>query len=119
MAENEVVFRQYNERVEEGFAELKRMAEEEGQESLLDDDNSTLHFYCECSDEDCRQRVQLEPSRYKDIHIRRDRFVVVCGHENETIERVVEKTPDYCVIEKLMSPPTVATSLHDTGTDNS
>jgi hypothetical protein len=37
---------------------------------------------------------------YEAVHRRPHRFIVVPGHENETVERVVEMHPTYSVVEK-------------------
>lgn len=119
MGENEVVFREHNERASKSFDELKKIAKEEGQEKYIVEDDTPLLFYCECADEDCRKRVKLKPSRYNEIHKQRDRFVVICGHEAERIERVIGKETGFCIIEKFIKPPESATNLNKTEVDNS
>lgn len=114
MAENEVVFRQYNEKIQKGFAELKVLAQEEGHHSLVDDDDMPLHFYCECSDEDCTKRVILKPSLYSKIHKSRNSFVLIPGHETKSIERTVTEKSGYNVVEKFISPPQKVTQLNPT-----
>lgn len=118
MAENEVVFRQYNERIETGFKELRKIADEENQKNTFEHDDSPLQFYCECSDENCKKRVSIRPSQYGEIHKRRDRFVVVCGHETQRIERVIGNESAYCIVEKFTKPPESATKLNKTETNN-
>ena len=110
MAENEAVFREYNERAKKAFDEFQRVAKEEGQEGFILDNDTPLHFYCECSDLNCRQRIKLNPSHYNEIHKRRDHFIVICGHDIKAIERVVKETPDYCIIEKFKQPPEAVTA---------
>lgn len=117
MVENEVVFRQYNERALDGFNKLKEIAEEDGQDYVVEDDAQLL-FNCECSDEDCRQRVTLKPSRYNEIHQHRDRFVIVRGHEVKEIEKVIEKEAEFSIVEKFMTPPQSARGLHKTNIKN-
>ena len=118
MAENEVVFREYNERVGKSFDELKRMAKEANQESFIRDDDTPLHFYCECSDENCRERIEMAPSRYKQIHKKRDRFVVIVGHEVKDIEHILEKQDGYSIVEKLIPIPKTVSTLKKTSVDN-
>jgi hypothetical protein len=118
MAENEVVFRKYNERIKKGFDELKRIAKEEGQEALVRDEDTPLHFYCECSDENCRQRIILKPSRYNEIHKHRDHFVVTYGHDVQSVERVIDGEADFCVVEKFHTPPKSSAKLHKTDLNN-
>ncbi len=119
LADNEVVFRQYNERVTNGLEEIKNIAKEDGQEGLISQNDAPLLFYCECSDENCRKRVKIKPSRYHEIHKRRDHFVIVCGHEIKKIEHVIGKETDFCVIEKFILPSESAPGLHKTDADNS
>jgi hypothetical protein len=114
MAQNEVVFRQHNESIQEGFEEIKRLAKEDEQENLIADDDSPLLFYCECSNEDCRERLKLRPSRYNEFHTQHNRFVVLRGHENPEVEKVVRKEDDVSVVEKFIEPPASATTLKNT-----
>jgi hypothetical protein len=65
MAENEVVFRKYNERVQQGFDAVKKVAKEAGQEHFVVEVDAPLYFYCECSDENCHERIRLTTERYK------------------------------------------------------
>jgi hypothetical protein len=118
MAENEVVFRQYNESIQRGLDDLETVAAEDGQETHIDAGDMPLHFYCECSDENCKQRVILRPSDYNEIHKRRDCFVLVCGHEMPEVERVIRKGDGYCVTQKYLPPPKSADQLRPTPTSN-
>jgi hypothetical protein len=119
MAENEVVFREYNENIQKGFDDIKRIAEEDGQSShQFQLDAKPLKFYCECSDENCKKRILLKPSRYNDIHEHRDRFIILSGHEAESIERIIGKEADFFIVEKFMNPPESANGLNVTSLDN-
>lgn len=114
MVENEVVFRKHNRAAQEGLENLKRTAEEEGQAILLDPETVRLHFYCECANEDCKDRIQLEAGRYKHIHKNERTFIVLPDHEVIDIERVVRRTKAYTVVEKRMRPPKHVTALKPT-----
>lgn len=116
--ENEVVFRQYNERVQREFDEVKKIAMQDNQEEFLPDEDVPLLFFCECSDENCRKRVLLKPSEYGKIHKRRDRFVIIAGHETSEIESVVRIKSDFSIVEKHIEPPKSATVLNATDVDN-
>lgn len=118
MAENQVVFRQHNEKVQKGLEKLKKIAQEHGQEAYVKESNTPLYFYCECSDEKCRERIQLHPSRYNEIHRDRTKFVILCGHEVESIERVIKKEADHCIVEKVVDIPESANALRKTQLDN-
>lgn len=119
MAENEVVFRQYNESIQDGIDQLTKMALEDGQESHIMAQDMPLHFYCECSDENCTQRIKLTPASYTAIHKKRDHFIIVHGHKSETIERVISVTQDFDIVEKFLMPPESASGLQRTDADNS
>ena len=66
MAENEVVFRTYNETMQQGLVDLAQVAKEDRQEHLMLEAHEELHFYCECSDENCRERIIMPPQTYAD-----------------------------------------------------
>ncbi|MFZ1249063.1 MAG: hypothetical protein WAQ24_01960 [Candidatus Saccharimonadales bacterium] len=118
MTENEAVFRQFNEQVQHGVKELKAMAEKEGHQSLLARHNTPLHFYCECAEEACTERIRLTPSTYTKIHKNRKQFVILPGHEVAAIEKIVETKPDYLVVLKDQKPPERPMTLHNTPLSN-
>lgn len=84
-AENEAVFRAVNERI----AALGRRY---GAESL--------DLVCECSSAECTQRLRLPASMYERVRADSAYFLVIPGHETAGIERVVERSEGYCVVEK-------------------
>lgn len=118
MAENEVIFRHRNERVQEGFDEIRRIAQEDNQEFEPHTDDSPLQFFCECADENCTQRIELKPSMYNKIHEKRDQFIIVCGHQVTAIEQLVTETPSYSVVKKYINPPENSDRLNTTPINN-
>jgi hypothetical protein len=86
-ARNEEIFREVNERIEEG-AEEHHVA-------------GALPFHCECGRASCLEKIDIPASRYAKIMAERYRFVVLPGHEEPGIERTVETTPEYVVVEKI------------------
>jgi hypothetical protein len=86
-ARNEEIFRGINERIEEG-AELYGVA--------------TPHpFHCECGRASCLDTIEISPSVYKRVVQERYRFVLIPGHEDAAIERVIEQQSSYVVVEKV------------------
>jgi hypothetical protein len=121
LAENEVVFRQLNEQVQKGIDEINKLADDSGQPELRitqEDGETPLYFYCECSDENCTSRLPVGRNKYNQVHQRRDHFIVLPGHEVLSVEKIVEQTPSYCVVEKDIQPPESVGRLHDTEIDN-
>jgi hypothetical protein len=87
-ARNEEVFRSVNARIEQG-------AERHG----LD---SPLRFHCECGHAACFETIDLLPDAYD--RVANDggyRFIVLPGHEELTIERIVESHDGWLVVEKV------------------
>ena len=118
-AENEVIFRQKNEKLTDELAMFKSSADAEGHGELADNIDIPLHFYCECSDDKCRQRIVLTPSEYKQLHQNRRQFVLVPGHQVAEFERVVTTTDKYIVVEKRKLPPESANTMNATPLDKS
>lgn len=106
LAKNEVVFRQANQQVQKFMQE---------QNAGKKDKESELHFYCECSNENCRERVMLTPTKYGKLHKNSSQFVIKPGHSVAEVEKVVKTAPDYEVVEKYRSPPSSAAELEPTG----
>ena len=75
------VFRSINERIEKG-------AKQHGVEQLLP-------FHCECATEACLETIELPPAEYDPIASHRARFVVATGHEQSSVETVVERHSGY------------------------
>jgi hypothetical protein len=92
IGQNEVVFREVNERLRElgeSFSLVSELAE----------------FVCECGNSGCTERVQMPLSDYE--HIRSDPkwFLVVNGHEAPDYERVITESEYYAIVEKLPGGP--------------
>ncbi|HEX8389838.1 MAG TPA: hypothetical protein VF597_00240 [Candidatus Saccharimonadales bacterium] len=110
LAENEVIFREWNERQQRSIDSLNAMAEEDNQpehQFTHHDNNVALQFYCECSDENCKARIPMRHSDYNDIHKNRKRFIVKTGHDVAAIERIVTEKTGYMVVEKRAAPPAI------------
>lgn len=92
MARNEALFREVNETIQKSAVE-RRFAGSE-----------PPSFVCECQDLSCGALVQVGLAAYEDIRSNGSYFVVVKGHENPELERVVESGDTYAVVEKLEGP---------------
>lgn len=114
LAENQVIFRRKNESATKNLKALKDAAESEGIDSLLGDIDVPLHFFCECSDENCKQRIVLKPSEYEELHQNSSQFVLLPGHNVPEIERTVRKNEKLIVVEKFMTPPKAGDKLNNT-----
>jgi hypothetical protein len=84
---NESLFREVNERI----AELNQTFQIEGRSEFL----------CECSQEECKEPVAISIEEYEAVRRSPTRFFVLPGHEDEGVERVVERSERYIVVEKI------------------
>ena len=90
-AKNEALFREVNERI----AQLGERADARAPDGTVD-------FLCECGEEGgCGQRVRVPVDVYERVRSQDDRFVVRPGHETLEIERAVEWTDNYVIVDKL------------------
>lgn len=94
-AMNESWFRVLNERLESRAAERG--------------DDETFEIVCECAREDCTARIQISLGAYEAVRAEPTAFVVVEGHADPAIERVVEAGTGYEIVEKLGEAAAVAT----------
>lgn len=85
IAENEIVFRELNERIEAG---------------RMPGASRTL-FRCECARLGCTQLLELDPAEYERVRSEPRRFVLIAGHEVPDSEVVVESFRGYAVVEKI------------------
>jgi hypothetical protein len=95
LAQNEVLFRQVNER-------LKDVSERLGTA------DSGPEFVCECADETCTERIRLSLGEYERLRANPRRFVVIAGHVAPELERVVADRGGYRVVEKAGAPGEIA-----------
>lgn len=86
-ARNEEVFRHVNDGIEAG-AEQHHVS-------------GSLPFHCECDRASCLETIEISPSRYEAIVRERYHFIVLPGHDEPRIERVVEREADFLVVEKI------------------
>ena len=87
IAHTEALFRDVNERIAES---AKRFYAHEAE------------FVCECADSACTERVPASLDEYEDVRRDGTRFLVVPGHEDTRIERVVaQPRRRFAIIEKV------------------
>jgi hypothetical protein len=86
-ARNEWLFREVNERI----AEVNEDFEVEGE----------AEFLCECGQQICLATVELTRAQYEAVRDESRRFIVVPGHEEAGVERVVKREPGFLVVEKI------------------
>jgi hypothetical protein len=92
IGQNEVLFREVNERLRElgeGFSLVAERAE----------------FVCECGNGSCLERIHMPLAAYEEIRTNPKRFFVIKGHELPEYEKVVEERADYLIVEKLPGGP--------------
>jgi hypothetical protein len=96
IAKNETVFREAN-------RELERVDKAEG--ATL---GELIEVLCECGQQGCRGVIALTIADYDDVHAQADRFVVLRGHEDTEIEKVVEERAGYLVVDKFGKAENIA-----------
>jgi hypothetical protein len=87
-ARTEALFRDVNERIAESAHRFS---------------SHSAEFVCECDDATCTDRVPATLEVYEDVREDATQFLLVPGHENEAIEKVVERTPRYTIVAKVKS----------------
>ena len=89
IAKNETVFREAN-------REIERADQAEG--ATL---GELIEVLCECGRQGCGGVIALTVAEYDDVHTQADRFVVLRGHEDTEIEKVVDERAGYLVVDKF------------------
>jgi hypothetical protein len=64
-------------------------------------DADETDFVCECADPACAHRLNAELDDYEEVRSEPTRFMLAPGHEEPEIERIVEQTDEYNVVEKF------------------
>ena len=86
IAKTESLFRDVNERIAESA---------QGFES------DEASFVCECADPECTERVEAPLDAYEEVRAYGMHFLLVPGHENDRVEKVVERRQRYNVVRKV------------------
>lgn len=92
-AVNEAVFREVNERVEKiqrAFALAERLP---------------LNLVCECDRLECAERLSVPVDTYETARSDSALFFVRPGHEDESVEDVVDTGGDYMIVRKHPGEP--------------
>jgi hypothetical protein len=97
LAKNESLFREVNERIAEAARRTLVLPDAE--------------FLCECGRPDCLDRIVVELEEYEAVRAHPDRFLLVFGHDQPEVDRVVASGDDYVVVEKIGEAGEVAEQL--------
>jgi len=90
-ARNEAFFREVNERI----AKLGTSAQAWSQDGAVE-------VMCECGVAGgCGERVRMPLQEYEKVRAQDDRFVVRPGHETPELERAIDWTDDYVIVDKV------------------
>ena len=85
-ARTEALFRDVNERIAETAERF---------------DSDTTEFVCECGDPSCAERIPTTLETYDDVREDGTQFIVAPGHEDESVEEILERAPRYNVVAKV------------------
>ena len=97
-AENQVRFREVNERI----AELS---------GALEPSMPTVGWTCECSRLDCAEHVEMAITQYEAVRAEPRLFLVAPGHDEPGVERVVSRAEGYWIVVKVGAGAEVAEQL--------
>jgi hypothetical protein len=89
LAENETLFREVNERVDDTAAHF-----------VGEDGDSTNEYFCECANADCTFRVRLTHSQYASVRADPKQFVVLPLHYTPEVETLVTKNDGHWLVRK-------------------
>jgi len=84
----EALFRDVNERIAETADQF---------------DAERTEFVCECSDPNCTHRVKASLADYERVRDESTTFLVLPGHEEGDIERVIEDRGHFRIVEKVQA----------------
>ncbi len=88
-AANEALLREVNDRIGDVGQRLR----------VLPDDER-LDFRCECGRSGCDAMLSMSVGEYEHVRSDNDRFAVAPGHEDDRIERIVERAGSYVIVDK-------------------
>lgn len=92
LGENEILYREVNERVLDLHAGFGF-------------DDEYVEFVCECARLDCSERLRLTKAEYEHVRESGRRFALRQGHEEPSIESVVGENDRFVTVEKDEGEP--------------
>jgi len=87
-ATTEALFRDVNERIAESAERF---------------DATGTEFVCECADPNCTHKVPATLAEYEEVRDDPATFLVLPGHEQTDIERVVSERRHFRIVEKVQA----------------
>jgi hypothetical protein len=87
LAKNEELFRNVNEQIEENSFGVPR-------------DEPLMEFLCECDRSGCEEKFQAARAEYERVRAEPTQFIVLPGHEDPRVERIISSTARFVVVEK-------------------
>jgi hypothetical protein len=92
-ARHETLFREVNERI---------------RDITHGDAEAMMEVLCECGRGECLTQLEVSVSAYESVRAHGERFLVAPDHQDSALERVVERTSAYLVVEKVGESAEVA-----------
>ena len=92
-AANETVFREVNERIDSL------------QHTFAAVEHQPLHIICECDRIDCAEPLTVDPRIYEVTRSDSALFFVYPGHEDDSVEDVVDTGNEYLIVRKHPGEP--------------
>ena len=86
-ARNEALFRRVNEKIE-------------AVSQTISATDTTMDFLCECDDVECRKTVNATRAEYESVRAVPTHFIVVPGHVDGGVERVIASNERFLIVEK-------------------
>lgn len=84
---NETIFREVNERIEDVSRDVPP--------------SDLVEFLCECGEEACVERIELNRDEYERLRRVAEHFAIKPDHEHPDFERIVRRGERFAVIEKM------------------
>jgi hypothetical protein len=98
VSENETLFREVNERVQE----LERERQDDADPALQ------WEFLCECGRVTCAEPIRMTRAEYEEVRSNALHFAVRTRHERPELKRVHRRTDRFLVVEKLPGEQDIA-----------
>ncbi len=89
LAENETLFREVNERVDDTAAQF-----------VGEREDSAHEYFCECANADCTFRIKLTHAQYASIRADPRQFVVLPLHFTPEVETLVVENESHWLVRK-------------------
>ena len=77
----------------------------EAMHEAMESDARDAEFLCECGDASCTEHIRMSLDEYEAVRADQTTFAIVPGHDESSVEEIIEHHDAYDVVRKFPGTP--------------